>query len=102
MFFCLVSSLLSLPLMGTHMWTHFFSPAIKRRTFAPRPRAFFVSVYVRVYASGNLLDLCDIFRMFFSRTLVEKQVSSPQPAGLSLKLQETRQITDEAPAVLAF
>jgi hypothetical protein len=37
-----------------------------------------------------------------SRASVKKHVSSPQPAGLSLKLQEKRQINDEALADLAF
>jgi len=50
----------------------------------------------------KLLDCSVRFESFFSRTSVEKQISSPQAAGLSLKLQQNWQIQDEAPADLVF
>ena len=61
----LVLLFLSFTLMGTHMWTHFFSPAIKRQTFAPHPSAFFVCLYVCVYVFIDLLDLYFISGRFF-------------------------------------
>ena len=48
------------------------------------------------------IGVLSYFWKAFCRTSVEKQGSSPQPDGLSLKLQEKMQIQDEAPADAAF
>jgi len=50
----------------------------------------------------KLLDCSVRIGNFFSRASVETQISIPQASGLSLKLQEKRQINDEASADLAF